>query len=973
MPSIYDRILKAKVTLSAGGELRTINYLDEYREIDHRRGREAAAAYVREIASNLSIAEESLRNLDQPVSFLDPQARDTEYRFSQEKPGFDGATFGYAQTFLNTPVWNAGVTATVKQAPTRVVAATNTSERGFDAVLPSAENLERYRRLFATGEKTDGPRLRKPVALSEAAALEGGSLLGAILGRTVEAAEGIDEPVAKLIRGRFYVYRYLAADRTGEPAIPGPRVAAPAGQPFQQTPAPTLPLPPVPQSIEEGHWYVVAELQFRLPYQGGRMNWRMLVEVETNTILYLRALTSGVSGQVFTYDPITRTGTASNTPNQGNAVLNPLRDNVLLANLNGPVAGTQFLSGTWAALAETSAPVIAAPTRPAGLNFDYNVRTNEFAAVNAYYHVDRFFQLVAGLGFPLAGVGGYFDGTAFPVEVDHRGLGNAINAQCIGDGDGIDFTQYALADATDTANPIGIATDWRVVLHELGGHGILYDHVGGPNFGFAHSAGDSFAMILNDYLSEWHNGAAIDRFVLAPFVPAVVRRSDRTVGAGWGWGGVNDVGGYFSEQILSTTLFRAYRSIGGDSASLVRREFAARFMAYLMLRAVGTLTPFSNPAGPAQFLAALLTADAGNWTTEGYYGGAYGKVLDWSFEKQNLDGGSPPPVDVYIDDGRAGEYAFLPVHWATTTIWNRRNADGMGGHQEPALGATNYAYVKVKNRGTAVANDVVVKGYHCKPSAGVLWPTNLQPMTTAQVAVGSLQPNNSEEKIAGPFAWTPTINAWGHDCMLMIASATGDPSNVDHFTAGEVVEDWRLVPNDNNVAQRNVNPVPGGGGVKGVVAGLHAKGFWIGNPGRATALIKVQIALPAVLARRGWRITLADLPDNGVRLKSGQQQLVTFAVHAGAVLTRADVLDAAERDIVVTATADGAVIGGMVYRLDPDLEFPFNDLAPGSEQVCRDKARQLLECLNLPGGVVKGVHVRKVAIEVDMEGDGCCS
>ena len=36
-------------------------------------------------------------------------------------------------------------------------------------------------------------------------------------------------------------------------------------------------------------------------------------------------------------------------------------------------------------------------------------------------------------------------------------------------------------------------------------------------------------MILTDYLSEWHNGAALDRFLLLPFVPTVVRRSNRGV------------------------------------------------------------------------------------------------------------------------------------------------------------------------------------------------------------------------------------------------------------------------------------------------------------------------------------------------------------------------------------------------------------------------------------------------------------
>lgn len=972
MPSVYDKILKAKVTLTNSGELRAINYLDEFREIESRRGREAAAAYVREIAPNFSIAPEALHSLEQKVSYLEPLQRATEYRFREEKPGFDTVTFGYAQTFLNTPVWAAGVTATIKQAPTRVVAATNTTALGVNAVLPSAESLERYRQLFATAEKTDGPQLGKAGAAAEANRLEAGSLLAAILGKSAASAATDDQQQAAfLIRGRFYVYRYEAAQRTDAAVPPGPRVARQDALPFQETPPPTLELPPVPQVIHEGQWYVVAELQFRLPYQGNRMIWRALVEVETNTIVYLRALTSGVSGQVFTYDPISSTGVGANTPDKGNAVLNPLRDSVVLSNLNSPVSGVQSLSGTWAALAELSAPAIAAPTRPSGSNFDYDVRTSDFAAVNAYYHVDRFFQLVASLGFTLTGPGGYFDGTAFPVEVDHRGLGDDINARCVGDGDGIDHTLFALADTADTVHPIGIATDWRVVLHELGGHGILYDHVGTANFGFAHSAGDTFAMVLNDYLSEWHNGAAIDRYLLSPFVPAVVRRSDRTVADGWGWGGVHDVGGYSSEQILSTTLFRAYQSMGGDSGSLARREFAARCMAYLILSAVGTLTSTSNPGTPAGFLNALLAADTFNWTSEGVYGGAYGKLLTWSFEKQNLDGGARPPVDVYIDDGRAGAYQFQPVHWATTTIWNRRSPDGMAGHQEPALGETNYGYVRIKNRGTTTATGVLVKGYHCKPSAGVVWPGDLQPMTTAELSAGSLLANDAEEKIVGPFAWTPNINAWGHDCMMMIVSAAGDPSNVDKFTAGEAIEDWRLVPNDNNVGQRNVVLVPGGGGVAGLMAGLHGKGFWIGNPGRATATVKVQVVLPPLLAARGWRVAV-NLSENGVRLKSGQQQLVTFALHAGAAFTRADVLATAERDIVVNATADGALIGGMLYRVDPDLEMPFNDAVPGSA-ACHDKAQQLLECLNLPGGVVKGVRVRKVAIDVDMEGDGCCN
>ena len=40
-----------------------------------------------------------------------------------------------------------------------------------------------------------------------------------------------------------------------------------------------------------------------------------------------------------------------------------------------------------------------------------------------------------------------------------------------------------------------------------------------------------------------------------------------------------------------------------------------------------------------------------------------------------------PAVDVYIDDGRAGEYQFQQVHWANQSMWNRNAPDGLAGHQ----------------------------------------------------------------------------------------------------------------------------------------------------------------------------------------------------------------------------------------------------------------------------------------------------
>src|SRR5262249_14714859 len=296
---------------------------------------------------------------------------------------------------------------------------------------------------------------------------------------------------------------------------------------------------------------------------------------------------------------------------------------------------------------------------------------------------------------------------------------------------GIDRTTFALADTNDLTHPLGIACDYRVALHELGGHGVLYNHVSSANLGFSHSAGDGIPAILND--PDTH---ATDRFQTFPWMYSIVSpRHDRTPAGGWGYAGniglnpfnsTYDYAGYSNEQILSSAHFRIYRSISGDSTDLAARQFAARMTVYLILRAIANLTPATNPTNASGFVTALLAADLGDWVSENITGGAYGKVIRWAFEKQGLyqpsgastpnnNEGAPPAVDVYIDDGRAGEYPYQPVFWSNQSIWNRLNPDGGTGYEEPVTNQTNYAYVKLKNRGTQAATNVVVKAYKANP------------------------------------------------------------------------------------------------------------------------------------------------------------------------------------------------------------------------------------------------------------------
>src|SRR4029450_12109816 len=165
---------------------------------------------------------------------------------------------------------------------------------------------------------------------------------------------------------------------------------------------------------------------------------------------------------------------------------------------------------------------------------------------------------------------------------------------------------FCLSDDTGTADttvhPLGRAVDKWVHWHEIGGHGILWDHVSSPNFGFAHSAGDSLAAFQNDPESQLR--PLPQRFQYAPFRtwPAGSERFfNRTVASGWGWGGAQDLGGYKSEAVLATTPFRVYQALGGDANEVNKRWHASRVSTYLVLNAVGKLTPGTNPSNAEGF------------------------------------------------------------------------------------------------------------------------------------------------------------------------------------------------------------------------------------------------------------------------------------------------------------------------------------------------------------------------------------
>jgi len=272
---------------------------------------------------------------------------------------------------------------------------------------------------------------------------------------------------------------------------------------------------------------------------------------------------------VFIPEPTTQGSPATSTSPA--ATLSALTHTVNLMGLGplSPATAKQALSGHFVEVKNFSAPPTVPPTTTTPFKFCFPVKTTDFAAASAYHHCDSLFRLVETMGFPIAS---YFDGTTFPVPVDHDGFDGQVNAQAPGNAtfNGSGGFEFGLANV---GGPMGIVGDARIAWHEFG-HAILWDHVNSPNFGFAHSPGDSLGAILFDPDSQ-ATGAA--RFETFPFMAAsngLSRRHDRDVNLGWAWFGSRYDTQYLGEQVLPPrcSVFIARAAV----TARTRRRNAAR-------------------------------------------------------------------------------------------------------------------------------------------------------------------------------------------------------------------------------------------------------------------------------------------------------------------------------------------------------------------------------------------------------------
>lgn len=533
----------------------------------------------------------------------------------------------------------------------------------------------------------------------------------------------------------------------------------------------------------------------------------------------------------------------------------------------------------------------ARPKRVALTDGNLPLRSNDLSAVNAYRAIEEFFERLGAYGISAQG---YFRLAKLPLEIAYRsGIrpgpgknGQTVNARVLPEDFSADSVgpaplearprltmHLALANLShrarrpwnrttpSAAEPLGIAADRRWIWHEIG-HVVLMASIGELEFRFAHGPGDALAAIVADPESGLAvNTEARGRTFPWVFVP---RRHDRCVAHGWSWGGVlhRDLAGvasrakahqkgYWSEQILSSSLFRLYRCLGGDTTEpqssagarapdTTARQSASHYSVYLIVRAIQLLgaSRVVLAHDPDQFVSALIDADigTGDWTvtfppkcgpTFHRIGGCAHKVIRWAFEAQGLYAapgnatnapGLPPPVDIYIEDERpsgdshvsygAGSYTPVSLHWSAGQAESDLRP---GWHANPSAIVVDgeAIHVTIGNRGTKPATGVQVKVWWRK------WPEGANPpdwnggnnsgwneCPAAGIDARSIAPGGAE---TFSFSHAPPLGRY-----LVFAQATcaDDRANTDPSTrlpcsrrATPLVD---LVANDNNLGLRVV-------------------------------------------------------------------------------------------------------------------------------------------------------------------------
>jgi PKD repeat protein len=155
--------------------------------------------------------------------------------------------------------------------------------------------------------------------------------------------------------------------------------------------------------------------------------------------------------------------------------------------------------------------------------------------------------------------------------------------------------------------------------------------------------------------------------------------------------------------------------------------------------------------------------------------------------------------DIYMKDNDTddGSVPSSSPWYIGPDVWVRHSMDAGTEHQNAIPGATNYVYVRVRNRMSTTVENITVPVYWANVALGTSWPASWSPIGSFNIA--SLAGGAQTVKV---IPWNVPFTA-AHFCLRARADAPKDPVGSGPDTVAPV--DWP--PNNNNIIQKNVNVV----------------------------------------------------------------------------------------------------------------------------------------------------------------------
>ncbi len=205
-------------------------------------------------------------------------------------------------------------------------------------------------------------------------------------------------------------------------------------------------------------------------------------------------------------------------------------------------------------------------------------------------------------------------------------------------------------------------------------------------------------------------------------------------------------------------------------------------------------------------------------------------------------GDVPPPADAtdlwsrdMADDEGVEPNIISAYMYKSDDIWIRNANDGLVNqeHQNPIGNATNYVYVRIRNKGCGIADSADVKLYWAKTGTGLSWPSPWDGSVIAPALMGEYIGSQASGNIAASdftiltYTWnTPNPTDYAsfgadrtHFCLLSrIETSAAAPYGM---TTPETANLSDNVKNNNNIVWKNVSvsePDAGGRHTSAIIA-----------------------------------------------------------------------------------------------------------------------------------------------------------